>query len=213
MHGRVHPRRHTHAHWPLRRRPLPGTPIIALRVASEPVPAVVGTAMKGNGSALSGFPPPTPSRYSSRSGGGAGSNAAIALPGSSAEPPPIATTASGAKVRPRARAASSVSRSGSRLPPELRAPVASSASISGAAHAGDRPCTIRSHRPNARISAALAIASPAPKRTRAGRIRPNGAISVAGIAFKGLGRPSIHAACRPCPGERAHCLRLRQDAA
>jgi hypothetical protein len=30
----------------------------ALRVASAPVPAVVGTAMKGSGAASSGFPAP-----------------------------------------------------------------------------------------------------------------------------------------------------------
>jgi hypothetical protein len=89
--------------------PSPGDASTALRVTSDPVPAVVGTAMKGTDVAASGCPAPSPRR--TRGITRVRKEAAVAFRDAITLPPPTESTASALHARAAAvacRASSSV---------------------------------------------------------------------------------------------------------
>ena len=145
----------------------------ALRVTSEPVPAVVGTATHGSGRAAKGRPCPTTSRWSSGSVPEAVS-AAIAFAASSALPPPYPSTPS----RPEAVAAVTASRTSSTVGSPATAklstsiPSASRAARTPSAREVVAPVTTKTRRTRRPVRRPGTWATrPAPKRMSVGRAR------------------------------------------
>ncbi len=142
-----------------------GEAMTALRVTSEPVPAVVGMAIKGRGACVRLLPPPMTSRYSSTSPGLA-ARAAMALPASRALPPPKPMTRSLPAVLTAATPSRITSTVGSPETANNATCCASRTRRSGSSAAAGRPLTIRALRPIAAARGPICRSTPGPKRMR-----------------------------------------------
>ena len=158
----------------------------ALRVASAPVPAVVGIATTGRGARESARPRPTPSSRSRTACSGGSSSAASAATAASAlaksivEPPPTATiTASCLPARgSAARASATCATVGS---PEVTATTRTSSPESAIAAstavrpplatAARPPATSQHDRPRLPATAPASATRPGPKRMRGGHTK------------------------------------------